>query len=148
MALMLSNEQDRSPLTGTGLAPRRGAVMVVEDDDAMRRLLVDALRDEGHDVVEVADGHLAMHLLSNGGAQTYDVIVTDHRMRRVSGMDLLNHLRTLGGRAALVLISAFADQGLMMEAGSRGAAAVLAKPFSLPQLLNTVRSLAAFGRVT
>lgn len=144
MTLMLSGE---TWTQSSGLDQRsgagRGAVLVVDDDEAMRRLLGEALRDEGHEVVEATDGQEAMRLLADGGA--YDIIVTDHRVPVASGMDLMRMVRATSWHTQVVIISGFADVHPGLDAGRCGAAAVLPKPFSLGVLLETVRRLSRRG---
>lgn len=119
--------------------PRRRSVLVVDDDDAMRQFLAEALGDEGFSVEEAADGEAAMATIERRAWQPFDVIVIDYRMPHANGMDVLlwTRSRTLSSR--LVMISAFADEHVERAARQVGASCVLAKPFALADLLEAVR---------
>jgi CheY-like chemotaxis protein len=68
-------------------------VLVVEDDDTIRRLLAEYLQAHAHVVVESArDGVEALHQIST---RPYDVVVLDVMMPKMSGVDLLDSLATM-----------------------------------------------------
>jgi CheY-like chemotaxis protein len=72
---------------------RNANVLVVEDDDTIRRLLVDYLAQHSHVSVEGArDGIEALHLMA---AKSYPVIVLDVMMPKMSGIDLLDSVNAL-----------------------------------------------------
>ena len=121
--------------------PRR--VLVCEDDDRLRSFLAMVLTDEGYEVVVACHGSEALSALylDEGAPSDFDLVLSDHRMPYMTGMELLHILRQLGGAPPLILLSAFADDKLEQAALGAGAVEVLAKPFSLGQLL------AAIGRV-
>ena len=136
-------ESETGPVPGLRYQrpPRR--VLVCEDDDRMRAFLAMVLREEGFEVVEASHGSEALNALYLGDSAPtdFDLVLSDHRMPHMTGMELLHVLKQLGGAPPLILLSAFADDELEEAALGAGAIEVLAKPFSLGQLL------AAIGRV-
>lgn len=122
----------------------RPLVLVAEDDDDMRRLLVRALRNEGFRVRGVRNG---VELLNRIGAlmlegrleAEVDLIVSDVRMPGITGIKVLAGLRRAGARVPLILITAFGDERLHAEARSLGAP-VLDKPFDLDELVALARA--------
>jgi len=120
-------------------APIPIRVLVADDDDAMRELLVQVLTDEGYLVSEARDGIELLALLAPGAAAV-DVVLADHRMPGASGLSVLARV---GRGATWVLMSAFADDQVTAEALHLGAFRVLAKPLVLEELLVTVRAIAA-----
>lgn len=132
---------DTTPPTSPARRHRR--VLLVEDDPAMRDLLVHALEDQGYQVIDTPDGADALALYLWHAAERRflldaDVVVTDVRMPRVDGLELLAAIQRSDGPVPVVLISAFADATLIEQATRLGAAAVLPKPFSIRALLSVL----------
>jgi len=123
-------------------------VLVAEDDDDMRRLVVRALREEGFDVVDVRSGWelldyvgLQIELHGRGGPPP-DLIVSDVRMDGVTGLEVLAGLREASWSTPVILITAFGDAELHAEARRLGALAVFDKPFDLRDLRKLARTMA------
>jgi CheY-like chemotaxis protein len=110
--------------------------LVADDDREMRALMASVLKEAGFDVVELGDGHaLLEHLRS---APCPALIVTDLQMPHFTGMAALRHIRRLGLAVPVILVTAFGNPRIHLNAARLGAAAVLDKPFSLI----TLRALA------
>ena len=121
----------------------RKRVLLAEDDADIRSLLAWALRDDGYDVVEAEDGaQLLARLDEAGGVGSCDplpdLIVSDIRMPRVSGLDVLERLQRDGVGVPVVLVTAHGDATTVRQAERLGAAAVLHKPLDLDDFLTTV----------
>ncbi len=86
-------ETARLPEAARASDPLR--VLVVDDEDAVRRVVVRSLRRRGHAVEEATEGARALELLERADA-SYDAIVSDLRMPQMSGAELLAKLRTRG----------------------------------------------------
>lgn len=129
--------------TGTAGSPAR--VLLAEDDLEMRRLLAAALRREGYDVLEARDGDHVLEVLADdelrGRRSPPDLIVSDIRMPRRSGLEVLAGIRREGWRTPVLLISAFADGEALNSAYRLGADVVLEKPFDIDDFLLVARSL-------
>ncbi len=121
-------------------------VLVAEDDPEMRRLVVEALRSEGHKVMEVVDGRrLRLVVIEafwrGASASPIDVVVSDIRMPGCSGLDLLERLVAAGWRVPFVLMTAFGDGATRRRAEHLGAV-VFDKPLALESLCAAVRRIA------
>ena len=126
---------------------RRGPfrVLLAEDDDAMRTLVADALRSDGHDVVELADGgrllvDIAARLKAGGHGEALDLIVSDIRMPVCSGLQILSALRDAHWRTPVILMTAFGDEATRRHAESLSAV-LFDKPFDLDDLRTAVANL-------
>ncbi len=113
----------------------RASVLVVEDDDLTRELLVKVLKRDGYDVVEAIDGVDALQKLRAG---SFDLVLSDIQMAQVSGMELLDEVQKFAQEIPVVLITAYAEPGAAMDAIMRGAADYLAKPVDIIALRTTV----------
>ena len=113
----------------------KASVLVAEDDDLTRELLVKVLRRDGYDVVEAVDGLDALEKLRAGPV---DLVLSDIQMAQVSGMELLDAIQKRASEIPVVLITAYAEPGAAMDAIMRGAADYLAKPVDIIALRATV----------
>jgi CheY-like chemotaxis protein len=123
---------------------RAGSVLLADDDPEMRRMLARALRKWGYSVLEAHDGaHLAalldtLVLRERDGPLQIDVVVSDVRMPGASGLQSLAHVRRAGGAVPMILMTAFGDPELHLEARQLGAAAVFDKPFDVDDLCTAI----------
>ena len=124
------------------LQPSPARIVVADDDDAMRRMVADTLRVDGHDVVELADGGRLLVLIARccrGEVSIPDLIVSDVRMPVMTGLAMLKGLRDAHWKIPVILMTAFPDTDTLWRAKVLDAK-VLAKPFTLEEL---ERALAA-----
>jgi len=110
-------------------------ILVVEDDAVARDLLREILTGEGFEVDAVDDGAPAVERAASG---RYDLVVSDIRMERVSGMDVLRAFSEKAPGTPVILITAFGDVTGAMEAIGHGAYDYVSKPFNVEELRQTV----------
>ena len=108
----------------------------------MRELVADELRRDGHLVAEVADGarllSLLAHELDEAPQESADVLVSDVKMPTVSSLEIVRALRGLGWLRPVVLMTAFEDDAMRVEAERLGVV-VLDKPLNFALLREVVR---------
>lgn len=121
--------------TAPAAMARKLRIAVADDTRPMRTVLAAILRDEGHDVREAYDG---LDLLAVVARFEPDVIITDLQMPRMNGLDVLRALRQRSSHARVILMTASAIADVRDAALSLGAAAILAKPFELEDLLTLI----------
>ena len=123
------------------LAPSGRSILVVEDQDAIRKLVTDTLRREGYPVEEAADGAEALRHLDGGQPDHLPrLIVLDLSLPLVDGLAVLRHVATLECPPPVIAMSA--DQNLLAAARAVGIQATLSKPFGMGELLDFVEQLA------
>ena len=110
-------------------------ILVAEDDRVARDLLCEILRGEGFDVEAVDDGAGAVERAVAG---RYDLVVSDVRMERSGGLDVLKAFTERAPTTPVILITAFGDVTGAMEAIQRGAYDYVSKPFNVEELKLTV----------
>ena len=108
-----------------------GSILVVEDDQALRELLVDELQDAGYAVHSVAEAEAAISHLKN---QPTELVVSDLRLPGASGLDLLLALREHSPRPGFIMITAFGTVEQAVDALQKGADDFLTKPIKLDHL--------------
>ncbi|HEX7506678.1 MAG TPA: response regulator, partial [Polyangia bacterium] len=110
-------------------------MLVVEDDAVARDLLCEILRGEGFEVEAVDDGAPAVERAGDG---RYDLVLSDVRMERVGGLDVLRAFTEKSPGTPVILITAFGDVTGAMEAIGHGAYDYVSKPFNIEELRLTV----------
>jgi CheY-like chemotaxis protein len=113
----------------------RGRVLLVDDNDALRRLFGRSLSRAGYTIVEVANGEEAMTLVPEG---EFDVVVSDVRMPDMDGVELLMAIHERDPDLPVLLISGAPDLDTAMKAVKFGAFEYLAKPVPLAGLETSV----------
>jgi len=124
--------------------PRTMRVLVADDDPDLREVIAEALRVDGFEVIEAANGAQLLDLVGPsllGGPEgaPAELVVSDLRMPGITGMSVLGGLRDLPWRPPFILITAFGDAETHAEARRLGASAVLDKPFEMRVLVRLVR---------
>jgi CheY-like chemotaxis protein len=112
-------------------------ILLVEDEAITRTAFADALRREGQEVVEAADGVQALSLLDKWDV---DLVITDLVIPRLNGFLLVAQIRATRPRMPVLLISGYLSQ----DAGriiSSGSAEFMHKPIDPPDLIATVQRL-------
>ena len=118
-----------------GVTQAKARVLVAEDDRVARDLLCEILRGEGYEVEAVDDGAGAVERAQEG---RYDLVVSDVRMERSGGLDVLAAFISKAPSTPVILITAFGDVAGAMEAIQRGAYDYVSKPFNIEELRLTV----------
>lgn len=112
-------------------------ILVAEDDARLRRHLVAALRDAGHEVDETGDGLEALRSLVE---QAHDAAVLDITMPAMDGVSVIRAAREQGCRATLLLSTARGEVRDKVAGLDAGADDYLVKPYSTEELLARLRA--------
>jgi DNA-binding response OmpR family regulator len=110
-------------------------ILVVDDDSSLRQLIVRTLMNAGHHVDAAEDGEDAWNVLQ---LQSYDLLVTDQEMPRVTGVDLVKKLRAAQMALPVILVSGRMPTEELNCLPWLHFAATLAKPFTDAELVTTV----------
>ncbi|HEY6560066.1 MAG TPA: sigma-54 dependent transcriptional regulator [Polyangiaceae bacterium] len=111
-------------------------VLVVDDEENLRVVLRTLLRRHGYEVETAANGDEALGLVSSFGP---DCILTDVRMPRMGGLDLLATLKAKGNEATVIVMSAYGNMDLAIEAMKAGAYDYVQKPFKPDEVVLALR---------
>lgn len=113
-----------------------GRVLVVEDEEKLRRVIQLHLESAGFDVEGVSTAEQALPL-----AAAANLIITDLRLPGMDGLQFIQQVQSRGLQAAIIVITAHATIETAVEAMKRGAADFLQKPFSLDHLTTVVQKV-------
>ena len=126
------------------LGARRGAsifctvrrVLVVDDEENLRLVLRTLLRRNGYEVETAGSGEDALGMVESFGP---DFVITDVRMPKMGGLDLLATLKAKGSDATVIVMSAYGNTDMALEAMKGGAYDYIQKPFKPDEVVLTLR---------
>ncbi len=118
-------------------------LLLVEDDADYRELLSDYLTSLGHSVVGFSSAEDALRHVTESGEEPPGLVLTDMRMRRMSGMDLARALRRAHPEVPIILMTAFGERQLAQDAIRLGRSAYVEKPFRLADLAIEIERVVA-----
>lgn len=108
-------------------------ILIVEDEDKLRRILELQLLDSGFDVVKAATAEEALPLIDRS-----DLILTDLKLPGMTGIEMLQLVRRQDSQVPVIVMTAFGTVENAVDAMKAGAADFLLKPFSLDHLTTVV----------
>jgi two-component system, NtrC family, response regulator HydG len=111
--------------------PERARVLVVDDSADMARTIAAGLGDRGYDAVAAASGEEAVTRLRG---ETFHAVITDLRMPKVDGLEVLAESRRLDAHRPVIVMTAFSAVDTAVESIRRGAYHYLTKPFKQDEL--------------
>lgn len=140
---MFSLEIAQNP-SGTEIGQKR-RILVVEDEDLIREMLVMALQEQDYEVLTAADGQKAVSILQNASNETtepfIDLVVLDIMLPLVNGLDICRLLRRQGNPVPILILSAKGSETDRVLGLEVGADDYLTKPFSMREFVARCRAL-------
>jgi PAS domain S-box-containing protein len=130
-----------APLSG---ARRPDSILVVEDDETVRAMVVELLHDMGFQVMEAATGSAALPLLS--GAVQFDLLVSDVGLPGPNGRQVADYAREKFPRIKVILMTGYAEQAAMTPHFLGADMELLVKPFDALALVAKVNEVMGQGR--
>jgi len=109
------------------------SILIVDDEAIIRDFLSEVLED--YDIAVACDGDEAIAKIKE---RSFDLIITDLRMPKVPGQEVVKAARELRPNAKVVVISGYSSLHTVSQSVSHGACAFLSKPFSIKELMQTV----------
>ena len=110
------------------------SVLVVDDEEIIRNFLQEVLSEE-YNVSLASDGDEAIEQMRH---YQYDLIITDIKMPRVSGEEVVKFARDNDLDSKIIVISGFSSLYTVSQSINNGACAFLSKPFSIKELMQTI----------
>ena len=117
------------------MSANASTILVVEDDDIVRMLIVDVLEELEYTVLEADDGNVALEILADPG-KAIDLMMTDHGLPGMDGRELAEKARELRPVLPILFASGYAEN-IDVPSDMH----VIGKPFSIDQLRDKVKSI-------
>lgn len=140
---VLAAQEQPEPATPLSGPRRPDSALVVEDDDTVRDLAVELLRDSGFYVMQAASGTAAMALLS--GAVHFDLLVTDVGLPGPNGRQVADYALEKLPDIKVILMTGYAEQAAMKPQFLGERMELLVKPFDAQALINKVHGVMGMG---
>ena len=119
-------------------------VLIADDEVAIRHVLTLVLADPGSEVRPVSDGEEALKELS---ARDYDVVLSDVRMPKLDGLQLLEKAKAQHPGLTFLVMSAYGSKDLALEAVAKGAYDFIEKPFKPEEVVFLLKKVEERGRL-
>jgi len=136
----ISGRPDASELSAGKDLTGCGTVLLVEDEDPVRKFGARALRNKGYKVIEAESGEAALEVIRNAAEQV-DLLITDVVMPRLDGPGLVREVREIRSDIKVIFISGYAEDAFRQRLDSDSDIDFLSKPFSLKQLATKVKDV-------
>ena len=120
-------------------------ILVVDDEQSLREVLSIMLKRAGYAVTSAIDGEDAVELLQK---EIYDLVITDLRMPKVDGLEVLRAVKSASPETVVLIITAFASAESAVEAMKQGAYDYLTKPFLVDEVQLIIRNALEKRRLT
>jgi two-component system response regulator PilR (NtrC family) len=112
-------------------------ILVADDELSMRQFLEILLKKEGHIVICAADGQEALSLFQ---AEPFDLLISDIKMPKVDGLELLRRVKGQRPNMMVIMVTAYASPEDAIVAMKAGAYDYLTKPFKLEEIKSVIRN--------
>lgn len=110
-------------------------ILITEDEDSLRSFVARALRLDGHQTDEAADGAEGLEMLESG---TYDLLLSDIRMPVMDGIELAHRAADAYPAMKILLMTGYAEQRERADDLMSKIVDVVSKPFTLPDIRTAV----------
>jgi two-component system NtrC family response regulator len=117
-------------------------ILLADDDDNLRRVLEFQLSEAGYKISAAADGAEAFEIFTNND---FDCIITDLRMPKLSGLELLEKIKIGNAEIPVIVITAFGEVETAVTAMKAGAFDYINKPFNRDEILLTLERALSFS---
>jgi len=124
---------------------RDATILIIDDEEKMRRLMDLVLRSEGYRLLQAESGEAGIKLIEEGGI---DVVLTDIQMGKVSGLDVLKHVTRECPDLPVVVITGFGTVKSAVQAMKTGAFDYISKPIDNDELKIIVKRALDMRRLT
>ena len=112
-------------------------ILVVDDEKSLREVMSIMLKRAGYEVTEASDGEQAIGQVNK---EIYDLVITDLRMPKADGMDVLKAVKSLSPDTVVLVVTAFGTADSAVEAMKQGAYDYLTKPFQVDEVQLIIRN--------
>ncbi len=112
-------------------------VLVIDDEKSMREFLAIMLEKEGYEVDTAENGAKALDLCKK---ELYDLVITDIKMPRMDGLEVLHRLKEISLETAVIMITAYASTETAVHAMKEGAYDYITKPFNVDEIKMVIRN--------
>ncbi len=106
-------------------------VLIVDDQNGIRVLLVEVFSSEGYETFQASNGKLALDIVEK---EKPDLVLLDMKIPGMDGLEILKHIKTIDSEAKVIMMTAYGELDMINEATALGALMHFTKPFDIDEL--------------
>lgn len=106
-------------------------VLIVDDQNGIRVLLVEVFSNEGYNTFQASNGKLALEIVRN---ESPDLVLLDMKIPGMDGLDILKHIKQIDASIKVIMMTAYGELDMIKEATDLGALTHFTKPFDIDDL--------------
>ena len=114
-------------------------ILIVDNNAVWLETLKRGLNISGHEVIEAMSAKEALMNLSNPDTPAIDLVLTDYGMAQMNGIELLKEIRIIYGSLPVIIMTAYAENSLLIEAFRNHCNGFIEKSYSLDQLMQEIK---------
>ena len=110
-------------------------VLIVDDQNGIRVLLVEVFSNEGYNTFQASNGKLALEIVRR---ESPDLVLLDMKIPGMDGLDILKHIKQIDTSIKVIMMTAYGELDMIKEATDLGALTHFTKPFDIDDLRQAV----------
>lgn len=120
-----------------GLVVTKNKVLIVDDQNGIRILLVEVFSSEGYETFQASNGKQALDIVKNHAP---DIVLLDMKIPGMDGLEILKHIKNIDSEIKVIMMTAYGELDMIKEATELGALMHFTKPFDIDELRMAVNS--------
>lgn len=117
-------------------------ILVIDDDDQLRKSFCKLLKEENYSVISAASGEAGLEIVKQN---TLDLVIIDMRLPGISGMETFKRIKDIDSKLPAIIVTAYGTTQIAIEATKMGAYDYVLKPFDVPEMLNLIKQAIEAG---
>lgn len=117
-------------------------ILVIDDDDQLRRSFCKLLKEEKYAVISAASGEAGIELVKDN---ILDLVILDMCLPGINGMETFKRIKKIDTKLPIIIITAYGTTQIAIEATKMGAYDYVLKPFDIPEMLNLIKQAIEAG---
>ncbi|MDQ6420251.1 response regulator [Paenibacillus sp. LHD-117] len=106
-------------------------VLIVDDQNGIRVLLLEVFSSEGYNTFQAANGKLALEIVRR---ESPDLVLLDMKIPGMDGLEILKHIKTIDSTIKVIMMTAYGELDMIKEATDLGALMHFTKPFDIDEM--------------
>ncbi|CAM3114826.1 response regulator [Paenibacillus sediminis] len=109
----------------------RKKVLIVDDQNGIRILLMEVFNSEGYNTFQAANGKIALEIVKN---ESPDLVLLDMKIPGMDGLEILKHIKAMNPNIKVIMMTAYGELDMIKEATELGALMHFTKPFDIDEM--------------
>ncbi|QCT00852.1 response regulator receiver protein [Paenibacillus algicola] len=106
-------------------------VLIVDDQNGIRILLMEVFSSEGYETFQAANGRIALDIVKS---QAPDLVLLDMKIPGMDGLEILKHIKQMNPEIKVIMMTAYGELDMIKEATDLGALMHFTKPFDIDEM--------------